>query len=191
MSQSKSLTPARWLCLATFCLIVPATAFAQSSKTTEAVSSNDNAIIRVLLDEVHLLRLALEQKNTTSSRLQVLVERVRLQQEMVSRQIKDLDEVRNKLVELKISQLRTTDAIKELEAQFRSESFPIRRAELDKQIKALKAEQEPFQQRQQRLQEQETQMASQLQIEQAKLRDLNDRLDALEQEFDPLPSKKK
>src|SRR4051794_8817863 len=109
MPQPRSLTLGRWLCLAALCLIAPATALAQTSKLTNPAPVNDkdkdkaneNQIITALLEEVRLLRLALEGKNMTASRLQMAIERIKLQQETVIRLTKDLEETRTKLADLK------------------------------------------------------------------------------------------
>lgn len=200
MPQPRSLTLGRWLCLAALCCIAPATALAQTSKPAESAPAskpadpapaNDNQIIRALLEEVHLLRLVLENKNTTASRFQMAIERIKLQQGTVATLTKDLDETRNKLAELKISQTRMTEIIKDLEIQIRNEMFPSRRVELDRQVKMWKIELEATQTLQQRQQEREGVLNSQLQMEQAKLRELNEKLDALEEEFDgPRPVSK-
>ncbi len=197
MPQPRSLTLGRWLCLAALCLIAPATTLAQNSRPADSAPINDratnnqpvndNQIIRALLDEVHLLRLVLESKNTTASRLQIAIERIKLQQGTVAGLTKDLEETRTKLAELKVTGMRMTEFTKDLEIQIRNQMFPSVRVELEKQLRMLKIELDALQTLQQRQQERETVLNAQLQMEQTKLRELNDKLDALEDEFDGPP----
>jgi len=195
MPQPRSLTLGRWLCLAALCLIAPATALAQTSKLTDSAPVNDkadkdkaneNQIITALLEEVRLLRLALEGKNMTASRLQMAIERIKLQQETVNRLAKELEETRTKLADLKVMVTRMTEYTKDMEIQIRNEMFPAKRVEMEKQLRMLKIEVEALQTLQQRQLEREVLLNMQLQTEQTKLRDLNDKLDALDDELDGL-----
>lgn len=195
MPQPRSLILGRWLCLAALCLIAPATALAQTSKLTDSAPVNDkadkdkaneNQIITALLEEVRLLRLALEGKNMTASRLQMAIERIKLQQETVNRLAKELEETRTKLADLKVMITRMTEYTKDMEIQIRNEMFPAKRVEMEKQLRMLKIEVEALQTLQQRQQEREVLLNMQLQTEQTKLRDLNDKLDALDDELDGL-----
>lgn len=201
MPQPRSLPLGRWLCLAALCFIAPATALGQTGRPADSTPINDrvindqpvndNQVIRALLDEVHLLRLVLEDKNTLASRLQIAIERIKLQQGTVAGLAKDLEETRSKIADLKVTTTRMTEFIKDLEIQIRNEMFPARRVELEKQLRMLKIELEALQQLQQRQQEREGVLNSQLQFEQARLRELNAKLDALEDEFDrPAPGSK-
>src|SRR5437588_594522 len=132
MPQPRSLTLGRWLCLAALCFLVPATALAQTSKLTDSIPVNDkdrvndNQVVHALLEEVHLLRIALEGKNMTASRLQMVIERIKLQQETVNRLAKELEETRTKLAELKVTSMRMTEYTKDLEIQIRNEMFPAK-----------------------------------------------------------------
>src|SRR5438132_2186726 len=107
MAQLRSLTLGCWLCFAALCFLAPATTLAQTSKLSDSApvsdKANDNQVVHALLEEVHLLRIVLEEKNTTVSRIQIAIERIKLQQETVIRLTKDLEETRAQLAQLKVT----------------------------------------------------------------------------------------
>jgi hypothetical protein len=181
MPPMKNLTLSCVICFAAFNFITLSTALAQPGKSNET-TTGDGPTVQALLSEVHLLRLALQHVHSTASRVQILVERICLQQERVDRLARDFEEVRNLIADIKLHQTRNAEIIREMETQIRNEGFPARRAELERQLRFLKMEIEPLNLREQRQREREIQLAGQWQIEQAKLAALNDRLDALERE---------
>jgi DNA repair exonuclease SbcCD ATPase subunit len=148
------------------------------------LSAEESGALRELLNEVHLLRLVLQSTTAGGKRIQLAAERVRLQQERVDKAARDLDETRNQLADLKASQLRINEALKELERQARQEAFPVRRAELEKQYRLAKIELDPLAERDSRLRDRESQQLAFLAAEQSKLQELNEKLNALEREFD-------
>jgi len=169
-----------------------------TSATLGRLSAEEASALRELLNEVHLLRLALQSTTAGAKRIQLAAERLRLQQERVDKAAKDLEDTRNQLADLKANQLRTGETLKELERQIRQEAFPARRAELEKQYRLAKIELDPLAERETRLKDRESQQMAFLAAEQSKLQELNEKLNELEREFDeqaaaekPAPERKK
>lgn len=148
------------------------------------LSAEEGSALRELLNEVHLLRLVLQNTTAGGKRIQLAAERVRLQQERVDKAGRDLDETRNQLADLKANQLRIHEMLKEVERQVRQEAFPARRAELEKQYRLTRIELDPLAERDSRLRERESQQIALLAAEQTKLQELNEKLNALEREFE-------
>lgn len=198
-------------CLSVTALLLAACSHAAAQETTTpatetlprpvvAANTAENGALNALLFEVRLLRLALQNVNTGSKRIQLAAERIRLQQERVDKLTRDLEETRNQLTQVNADQKRLTETIKEMERQARQEGFPARRAEIEKQARLLNIELEPFSVRETRLRDRESMLLGQLGYEQAKLNELNGKLDELEREFDaqaatekpaPAPAKKR
>jgi hypothetical protein len=162
------------------------------------LSVEEGSALRELLNEVHLLRLALQSTTAGAKRIQLAAERVRLQQERVDKAVKDLDDTRNQFADLKANQLRVGETLKEIERQSRQEAFPARRAELEKQYRLTKIELDPLAERETRLRDRESQQMVFLGAEQSKLQELNEKFNALEREFEdqvtekpPAPERKK
>src|SRR5581483_9743573 len=130
------------------------------------LSVEEGSALRELLNEVHLLRLVLQNTTAGGKRIQLAAERVRLQQERVDKAARDLDETRNQLADLKAGQLRINETLKELERQARQEAFPARRAELEKQYRLTKIELDPLAERDTRLRDRESQEIAFLAAEQ-------------------------
>jgi chromosome segregation ATPase len=162
------------------------------------LSADEASALRELLNEVHLLRIALQSTTAGAKRIQLAAERVRLQQERVDKAAKDLEDTRNQLAELKANQLRMGETLKELDRQIRQEAFPARRSELEKQYRLSKIELDPLAERETRLKDREGQQMAFLAAEQSKLHELNEKLNELEREFEeqaaaerPAPERKK
>jgi hypothetical protein len=110
-------------------------------------------------------------------RTNVVVERLKLQQELVSRGGRDLDDVREKLADTRVSILKLRDTIKRLEADAEAGvRDPAGMA-------AAKLELENAVQLELRLIQRDTQLMNDLSIERSKLMELNDRLTKLELEL--------
>jgi len=184
MPRVRSLTLYCLLSLIALCLAVPAQAQAQANNSPEPMPMSERDPVRALLGEVHLLRLAFQRWNLNAHRAQIVVERVRAQQEHVDRLRKDLDELRKQMIELKLEQSRLTAFIKDLEDQISREQINLRRLELTAQLKRLKLELEQHGQREQAQRDREMHLSGQLQVDEAKLRELNERLDALEKDLE-------
>ena len=152
--------------------------------TPEAVAQNTSKptseqSLQELVREVRQLRATLQRINTAMLKGQVLVERLKLQQEQVARLSRDLAQIREELSELRGHQLRFTDALTKAEAAVEAGT---RKPE---EVNDLKMQLETFKDREERMIARETRLSNDLELERAKLNDLNDRLNALELEVTP------
>lgn len=162
--------------LLAFCLVTPENASGQSTSASRPTSDQS---LEELVREVRQLRATLQRMNTNLYKGQVLLERFKLQQEQVSRMSRELHEVREHLHELKTEESKWKEALslaeQGLEAGLKN---PNDLPKLRKQIEAMS-------QREHRLTARETQLSNELELERAKLNELNDRLNALESELTP------
>lgn len=159
-----------------FVLFSPRESHAQSVPPNAGGSKQD-PVVQELLGEVRQLRIALQHISVNAYRGQVLVERLRLQQEQVNRLTQELTSTRNQIGQLKAEQQHNKEELdavaKEQDAGTLSENV-VRRG---------RAWLEEIKRQEQVLSEREIQVAAQLETERENLTDLNKRLDALEVEM--------
>jgi hypothetical protein len=153
-------------------LLVSSHAWAQSGQPGQ------DRTTQALLAEVRSLRLALERASLNGYRAQIALERLRLQQQRVDRLTRELEEAKNELNEMEMNRPKMEEMVEEMV----KEVDEGRAHEM--QSKMFKAEVERQKQREDRVRQREVDLAKQLQVEQDKLRDLNDRLDLLEREME-------
>jgi chromosome segregation ATPase len=170
------------LCL--ICVIAPVAGLAQTDKATEPARDGERQVLQALLKEVRELRLALQRMNLSAYRAQIVVERIRAQNGRIERLSQELEMVRREMEGMDDHLPRLKEMLKELEQQVSREGDGPRRAELEMQYKAIKAEMEEQPRRQQRQRDREAQLLTQLQTEQTKLDVLNDRLESLERDLE-------
>jgi len=169
-----------------FCLLFLApqqTISAQSAQSKGSVSAGDNQTLQALLDEVHQLRMALEHANRTANEAQILVERIRIQQPRVDGLAHELGEIRSQIAKNQSQQGQFAKEIKEYETRLTSEQSFAGRADYEQQYKALQQALDVAKQSEQLLKDREAQLTSQVQLEQAKLDELNQRLDEVQHEI--------
>ena len=157
---------------------------AAAPRVTTAADDRDERTVNALLLEVRMLRIALQTVNTNSKRIQLLAERIRLQQGRVDKVAADIDETREKLGVVAMQLTRLAEVAKEFEVQIRQESVPIRRAELDRQYRISQLEVAPTRLRENQLKEREALLLNLLGAENAKLYDLQEKMNALDAEFE-------
>lgn len=150
---------------------------AQSNASAGASGAKQDQLTEELLGEVRQLRIALQQISVNAYRGQVLVERLRLQQEQVNRLSQELNSTRNQIGEIRSNQVSAKAKFdageKELDKGLVSESLIARYREVLEELKR----------HEQRLAEREVQIFAQLETERSNLVDLNKRLDTLELEM--------
>ena len=151
-------------------------------------AADDAQLLQALLREVTQLRLELRQAIANTYRAQVALERMRQQQDRINRLTTLLEAIRDQANTLRSSQSQIADHLKAIETQLGQEADPINRANLERQAKDFRDLLQRQSQMEQQQREREAQMTMQLQAEQAKLNELNDRLDLLDREMDALQS---
>lgn len=166
------------------CLTVSPTALAQSSTSANSIPADDKQLTQALLNEIKLLRQTLQRVSLSSFRAQVLTERLRVQQDQVTQLSREVEGLRAGLADGRFGQPWLAERAKEIENQLGRETDPARRQQLEREGRGLQVEAERQARRLEQQRERETQLTIRLQTEQAKLNDLNERLDALERELE-------
>ena len=185
MSRRTNLLVISLLTLAVLGLSLLTVAKAYSS-SAQPVQSEQT--LQTLLGEVRQLRIVLQRGNLNTHHAQITVERMKLQQQRVDRLQTQLSEVGNHLAGTRKGLSQVANYLKELEVALTRETDAAKRAEIEKRQRDTKFEVEGMTEREQQQQGYETQLQSQLQMEQSKLNELNERLDTLQRELETLMS---
>jgi chromosome segregation ATPase len=141
---------------------------------------SDSSVIQALLSEVHQLRLALERSNTIGPRIQLAVERVKLQQPAVTRLSEQLESVRRDLERAQPDEARFVGQIKAMETELSQTVDPAARNRMESTVKEMQIALEQGQKVVAALRSREAELSARLQTEQATLDGLNDRLSQIE-----------
>ncbi|HZS07057.1 MAG TPA: hypothetical protein VFD58_19630 [Blastocatellia bacterium] len=184
MSQVKGLLAGGAALLVVLGFAAFSTPRAVTDSGSQASQGDGGQTTQALLNEVRELRLAIQRSNLNTYHAQVTLERLRLQQQRVDRLNEKLDVVRREIVNLQGDKSGFLEESRRVETRLSQESDPNRRRELENVQQHLKAKAEWLPERESQLRETESQLISQLQVEQAKLNELNDRLDALQKELE-------
>jgi predicted nucleic acid-binding Zn-ribbon protein len=129
---------------------------------------------------VHQLRLAIERSTQIAPRIQIAVERLKLQQEKVARTAQQLDELRRELDRGRSDQPKFQQRLQAIENQANQAVDPAERRRLEEGMKMFKVEAEQAEKSLQQMQAREGELIGQFQTEQTRLTELNDRLDQIE-----------
>ena len=163
-------------CIIGLYLFMPQQCYAQSGATSLRNSSNQEQIVREILSEVRQLRIEVQRLKANAYQTQVVIERLRLQQDYVSRLTSELGEVREKISETQARQVKMNGTLEEVQKQVEAGMISQR------ELKKINGEIEESKQLEERLTEQESQLSAELNAERVKLITLNKRLDELGQE---------
>jgi len=155
--------------------ITMGTTFAQTDRDNPA-SAGVVKILEELLSEVRQLRKTTQEKHLDAYRGLMVVERFRLQQERVDRLARQLDELRLDLSNMETHLPEMQERVKNFETQLEGEQEPARKSQLESEMKAFRSLLDQQVSQHQLLQERESQLNVQLQTEQAKLDELNQKL---------------
>jgi len=145
--------------------------------------SPDTSVMQALLSEVHQLRVALEHSNTIAPRIQLAVERLKLQQDTVVRLSKQLEDVQQEFAREQSSRENQLEQVKLFERKMNETVDPVDRKKMDEEMSAFQAHNQGGQKLLQSLQAREADLTSRLRSEQATLDGLNDRLNQIEREL--------
>jgi DNA repair exonuclease SbcCD ATPase subunit len=152
------------------------TALAQATSASRPTSEQS---LQELVREVRQLRTTLQRINTAMYKGHVMLERLKLQQEQVARITRELTDARENLSEIRAHQTRLNDLVTKTESGVEAGvKHPGELAQLKTELEMLK-DREP------RLAAREMRLANDLELERARLNELNDRLNALELELTP------
>ena len=138
-----------------------------------AMQPSSEQSLHELVAEVRQLRATLLRMNAAVYKGQVLLERLKLQQEQVTRISNELAAVREDVQEVKLHQKRIKEAIPRLEEGVQAGTRH------PGELAGMKGELEELILREHRLNVRESRLATDLESERAVLNDLNDKLNAL------------
>jgi chromosome segregation ATPase len=133
-----------------------------------------------LLQEVRLLRQAIETLVGTNARVQIVFGRLQLQEQRTATTAKRLEDVRGALSKVVMQIAQMTESLQRYEELDLSTLEPKRREQIPMEIRSLKSELQLLETERQRLATQEADAANQLALEQNTWNDLNRSLDELE-----------
>jgi len=179
MSRSRTLVFVSAFCVLTFCYGSATTILAQTNPPADPMQGNYDKTLQQLLAEVRELRLAVQRATFTHTRLQTLIERLRLQQSTIDGVNRQMDLVRAQLADLRNARPQMEQQIKETEELVERTTDPNGRIETESQIKSMKARLARLAPEEDRLRNRETALETELQNLHAKLNELNSQLDVL------------
>src|SRR5262249_11181073 len=125
----------------------------QSGPGSDAKSAqgNNEQTMQALLNEVRQLRLAIQRSNLNVYHAQVIIERIRSQQQSVDRLADRLRDTRNQLAGIKMPQAEIQAELKRIEGRMNLEQDAKERQALEEQQETLKARLGMFAQEENRL----------------------------------------
>jgi chromosome segregation ATPase len=153
---------------------------AQGQQSSVSTKTEDSTL-SALLNEVRLLRLALERSAVLLPRMQMNIQRLQYQQERVDRLARELDEFRRKEAASVAEDVRLAAAVKTAESELAQESDARRKRDMEAKISETKAQLEQGQLTHQQQRAREVELSSQLDSERIKLTELSESLRAIEQ----------
>lgn len=180
----KSVSLVLVISLSIIAIIIIGSALAKGGHAQESGNSTEQQVLREILTEIRQLRVAVQRANLISYRGQMMIERVRAQQQYIVQMTRQLDDLQTEVSNLKVSLPQMQERVKSFEIELENERDPARRSPLDAELKAFKQMVELQVSRQQQLQEREAQLTSQLQTEQGTLNGLVDRLQEIERDME-------
>ena len=183
MLRVKCLTLGCLIGLLTICFVSPTRAQAQTNKPSESTQGDRDQTLKQLLTEVRELRLAVQRATVSSTRFQMLIERVRVQQAHVDALGRQLENIHSQVAEMKAAKPQMEQQIKDAEDLLDRTADLNAHADLESRIKGGKANLARLTQEDERLRNREVAIDSELQSAQSQLSELNSQLDALMSEL--------
>jgi chromosome segregation ATPase len=151
-----------------------------SPATYGQAASSDTKTLQAILEEVRQLRQDLHSTAATVQKAQILLYKIRIQSDTVSRLSQRLEDVRDRLQEVKSVRAQNAARIKTIEDSFDQTQDAVSRKRLEDELSARKNQAEQISVQEQDLETKESEQSSQLRQEQAKLDDMQASLDQLE-----------
>jgi phage shock protein A len=159
------------------CFLTPQATVAQTNTNSVSVRSSQQPTLKDLIDEIRLLRIAVQRINSTAYRAQMTADRLKVQQDHVARLARELNEVRDRIGETKRKQLQMKVMLEQAEQQYQAG------IKGDADVKTISGEMDEMKQLEQRLADRESQISGELDAARAEFVDLKRRLDLLEAEI--------
>lgn len=148
-------------------LLTPASSFAQTTTATSEQS------LQELVKEVRQLRSTLLRQNAAVYKGQVMLERLRLHQEQVTRLERELRDTRDNVSELRNQEAKVKQLLGRVGPDVKAGSVN------ETELVSLRVEHRAINERQHRAMMRENELTNELRGERAKLNELNDKLNLL------------
>lgn len=155
--------------------------------STSVASSPEAQLLRAILEELRLQRAALQRTYVNAYRGQMLTERLARQQARIDSLTEEITQLKTVAQQLQ-DYSQDEDELKDLLATINETADPIQRASLIQSYNSLKRaierQREYARQEAERNRERQQQAELALRVEQTKLAELQEQLDALDREFE-------
>lgn len=168
--------------LVTAALSVPAPASAQAVAPEES----EAALMKVLIEELRALRTTLKQNALLDLRSRLLVDRARLQSQLVGELQREMEQ-RTMNRSMMIEEEPFEPMIDQFEEQLRVTTDSAERQRIEAELESMKKRREMFARHQERMREHEQRMELRLIEERRKLDEIQRDLSSLEAEMTRLP----
>lgn len=179
MWRLRTLVFGSFLFILTFCYGSAQAIQAQTNQPVEPAQSNYDKTLQQLLAEVRELRLAVQRATFSHTRVQMLIERLRLQQNNIDGVVRQIDMVRAQLADLRNAKLQIQQEIKETEELLERTTDLNGRLVMESRIKSTKARLARIAPEEDRLRNREVTLEGELQNLHSKLNELNSQRDVL------------
>ena len=146
--------------------------------------TSDSRTLQSILEEVSKLRQDLQTTSATVQRMQILLYRVRNQMDVVARATQRLDEARAGATQAKFQRTELAHRVKQQEEFLERTQDPASRKEIEDELARLKDWMEKTAGSEPEAQAKEAECTNELRLEQAKLNELQDRLDRLDKKLE-------
>jgi len=165
------------------CILVVATlaiCFSATAQTTEP----ERQTLHALLVEVQQLRAAIERSTLLGTRTQIAMQRIQMQEARTTRLSQELDRVRREITDLDRVKTETAAHLRAMEAELSQATDPNGRLRLEEEVKRIKMRLEQLAAQEPQTRAREADLANQVQSEQSRLTELQDRVSAMERALD-------
>ena len=142
--------------------------------------------IAALLDEVHALRIAMEQSATVAPRVQLTLARLNIEEQRIAQLAVQLDQVRRELLAAAQESQKLTDQLPEAEKGLLAATDEKLRKMYEYEQREVKRKLSELSRLKQQLRTRENEAAQALSTEQGRWTDLNARLDELDRLLGPV-----
>ena len=137
-------------------------------------------VLAQLLAEVHALRVVLERQAADTARIQLLTNRLTIQETRVTRLARDLDDVREQLSRGDVDLREAAERLKQMESSLSHLSDTAQKEEFEQQVAMMRRQIAEARARDQRLRTREGELETAFASEQARWIEISNRLDELE-----------
>lgn len=175
----------RFLLIVCLVFLVCAPAASGQAPTPASSRTEEQQLLKAMLEEIRQLRLELQRANATSQRVLITLERSRIEQTHFDAVGRSLQTVQRQLAEATEAESRLAAELKESEERLSTTDSDAKTI-LESQIKEMKSRLTTVRREQEEIRNRERELNAELQTSQTKLNELNGQLDAMIRQI-PMP----